>query len=181
MMDHGPALRHALGAALCAALLAGLPTRDAAAAEPRLLGNFRDWSAFILEEASGPVCWMSSRPKRQEGEFAKRGDVFALVTHRPAERALDVVSFIAGYDFGSDSSVTVQVGKDSFTLFVDRDTAWAREDAVDRALSQAIRQGTVMTVRGVSARGTRTADTYSLAGTGAAYQAMSKACGVEGG
>lgn len=167
-----PAL--AVGAALSGWVL------PAAAQEPKLIGSFRDWNAFMLEEPGGRVCWMASRPKKQEGDFAKRGDVFALVTHRPHERALDVVSFVAGYAFATDTTVTVEVGRQSWKLFVDGETAWAREDSTDRAISTAIRQGTLMVVRGTSSRGTRTADTYSLAGTGAAYQAMSKACDVEG-
>jgi hypothetical protein len=35
-----------------------------------------------------------------------------------------------------------------------------------------------MTVVGTSARGTKTTDSYSLAGTGAALEAINKACGV---
>lgn len=35
-----------------------------------------------------------------------------------------------------------------------------------------------MVVRGTSTRGTRTADTYSLKGTGDAYKAISTACGL---
>ncbi|QJE74463.1 hypothetical protein HHL28_16550 [Aerophototrophica crusticola] len=171
-----PALLPAL--ALCAALSGwSMPAR---AEEPKLIGSFRDWNAFMLEEPGGRVCWMASRPKKQEGDFAKRGDVFALITHRPHERSLDVVSVIAGYAFAPDTTVTLEVGRQTWKLFVDGETAWAREETTDRAISQAIRQGTTMVVRGTSSRGTRTADTYSLAGTGAAYQAMNKACSVEG-
>lgn len=167
-----------LAAAVAVALLG--PASAALAAEPRHLGTFRDWNAFVLEEPSGKVCWMASRPKKQQGDFTKRGDVFVLVTHRPAENSRDVVSFVAGYSFADGGDVTVQVGNQKFELFTEGDTAWARDDKTDRALSQAIRQGASMTVRGTSSRGTRTTDTYSLSGSGAAYKAIGDACGVTG-
>lgn len=156
------------------------PLAGAAAAEPRHLGTFRDWNAFVLEESGGKVCWMASRPKKQQGEFAKRGEVFILITHRPAENSRDVVSIVAGYPFAPGTEATLAVGTQTFALFTENDTAWARDDKTDRAISAAIRSGATLTVRGTSTRGTRTADTYSLAGSGAAYKAIGDACGVSG-
>ncbi|MBJ7414105.1 MAG: hypothetical protein JHC88_01345 [Niveispirillum sp.] len=158
---------------LALTLLLALP---ATAAEPRLIGIFRDWNAFMLEEASGPVCWMVSRPKKMEGDFTKRGDVFLMITHRPAERTFDVVNFIAGYPFAEHAEVQVQVGKQSFKLFSKDEQAWAREADTDHAIAQALRQGSTLVVRGTSLRGSRTTDTFSLAGSGGAYQAIGDAC-----
>ncbi len=158
---------------LALTLLLALP---ATAAEPRLIGIFRDWNAFTLEEASGPVCWMVSRPKKMEGDFTKRGDVFLLITHRPAERTYDVVNFIAGYPYAEHAEVQVQVGKQSFKLFSKDEQAWAREADTDHAIAQALRQGSTLVVRGTSLRGSRTTDTFSLAGSGGAYQAIGDAC-----
>lgn len=171
--------RHSVLPVLAAATLL-VATEPVRAAEPKHLGTFRDWNAFILEEPSGKVCWMASRPKKQQGDFTKRGDVFVLVTHRPAENSRDVVSFVAGYSFAEGTEATVQIGNRKFELFTDNDTAWTRDDKTDRALSQAIREGASMTVRGTSSRGTRTTDTYSLSGSGAAYRAIGDACGVTG-
>jgi hypothetical protein len=119
---------------------------------------------------------MVSRPKKMEGDFTKRGDVFLLVTHRPAERSFDVVNFIAGYPYAEHSEVQVQVGKQSFRLFSKDEQAWARDENTDRAIAQSLRQGTTLVVRGTSLRGSRTTDTFSLAGSGSAYQAIGEAC-----
>ncbi|MFV3131161.1 invasion associated locus B family protein [Niveispirillum sp. KHB5.9] len=158
---------------LAALLPAGGPARGA---EPRLIGVFRDWNAFALEEASGPVCWMVSRPKKMEGDFTKRGDVFLLITHRPNERSFDVVNFIAGYPFADHAEVTVQIGKQSFKLFSKDEQAWARDADTDHAIAQSLRQGSTLVVRGTSLRGSRTTDTFSLSGSGGAYQAIGQAC-----
>ncbi|MFO1120388.1 MAG: invasion associated locus B family protein [Rhodospirillales bacterium] len=48
--------------------------------------------------------------------------------------------------------------------------------AVDRAIVAAMKAGKAMIVRGTSARGTLTTDTYSLSGFSAALAAIDKAC-----
>jgi hypothetical protein len=110
-----------------------------------------------------------------------RGPVHALVTHRPALGSRDVVSLIAGYPLKPDADVVVTIDrKQKFALFADKETAWALDDKTDRALVQAMVRGSTMVVEGVSSRGTKTKDTYSLTGFGKMYQAIGKACGVKG-
>ncbi len=176
------ATRRTTGAAL---LLAGslltVATTSAGAADPRLLGTFKDWNAFAFEEGGRKVCYISSQPKKKEPKAARRGDVYVLVTHRPAEKALDVVSFIAGYPFKKDSEMEVDVGGKPFKLFTDGETAWARDADTDKAVAAALREtkGKPMVVKGVSARGTKTTDSYSLDGLTQAYDAINQACGVK--
>lgn len=158
---------------LLLALPAAVPVR---AAEPRLIGVFRDWNAFMLEEPSGPVCWMVSRPKKMEGDFTRRGDVYLMISHRPAESSFDVVNFIAGYPFADHAEVSVQVGKQGFKLFSNGEQAWARDTNTDHAIAQSLRLAHTLVVRGTSLRGSRTTDTFSLAGSSGAYQAIGDAC-----
>jgi hypothetical protein len=66
-----------------------------------------------------------------------------------------------------------------FSLFTDDDTAWGGDARTDSALVTAMKAGTSMTVRGTSARGTLTTDTYSLAGFTAAHAAIDKACDAQ--
>ena len=54
--------------------------------------------------------------------------------------------------------------------------AWPPEAAVTRRLVKAMRAGRDMVVNGVSTRGTKTTDTFSLLGFTAAHKAISKAC-----
>ena len=53
--------------------------------EPRLLAKYSDWSAYMFIENGNKVCYMISQPKAQEGNYTKRGKIYALVTNRPAE------------------------------------------------------------------------------------------------
>jgi len=159
----------------CLLLLGTLP---ALAIESRVLSVHRDWTAYIFEENGRPVCYMASQPTKAEGNYTRRGAIFARLTHRPAENSTNVFSYVAGYTYRPDSDVTVRIGSRTFTLFTHDDTAWANTEADDEALAQAIKAGNRMIVVGTSSRRTRTVDTFSLRGSTAAWNAMSKACGV---
>ena len=142
------------------------------------LGDFEDWNAYQFTEDGNIACYMASVPKKAEGNYTKRGDVYAIVTHRPAESRRDEVSFIAGYSYKKDSSVAVLIGEETFTLFTQDDGAWAPDKEADAALVAAMIKGREMAVRGTPSRGTETIDTYSLNGFTKAYQAINKACGL---
>ena len=163
-----------LAAALAMVIGLALP---AAAQEVEYLETNRDWHAFQYTENGNPVCYMASRPTREEGNYTRRGEVFVLVTHRPAENSRNVVSFISGYTHQADSEVSVTIGNDSYALFTDGETAWARDAATDGQLVASMRAGANMVVRGTSSRGTATTDTYSLFGFTATMAAIDGACG----
>lgn len=143
------------------------------------IGDHKDWSAFEFSEDGKPACYMASQPKKAEGNYKKRGDVFAIVTHRPKEKRRDEVSIVAGYKYAKDSWVEVAVGKKTFKLFTQDDGAWAPDKDSDAKLVKAMIKGSKMIVSGTSARGTKTKDTYSLSGFTKAYEAIGKACGLK--
>lgn len=145
---------------------------------PSLIGNYGDWSAYSFTENGNKVCYMVSQPKKAEGNYSKRGDIFALITHRPGENTKNVFSYITGYTYKNESDVTVSVNGTNFTLFTQKDMAWAPSQAEDNRLAEAVRKGSSIVVKGTSSRGTLTTDTFSLKGSGAAHDAINKACGV---
>ena len=151
---------------------------QAIAQTPQLIGNYGDWSAYSFNENGSKVCYMVSQPKKAEGNYSKRGDVFALVTHRPGENTKNVFSYITGYTYKDGSDVTVQVNSQTFTLFTEKDMAWTPDQDSDNRLADSIRKGSDLVVKGTSSRGTLTTDTYSLKGSGDAHDAINKACGV---
>jgi hypothetical protein len=158
---------------LGAVLFAAAP----AAAEPQSIGEFGAWEAAKFENAGDAGCFMTSDPTKSEGKYSNRGKVYALITHRPTNNALNVVTFVAGYTYMKDSEVTVEVGDQKFSLFTDQSSAWARDED-DGKLVAAMRAGNTMIVRGTSERGTLTTDTYSLRGFTKAHGAIGEACGV---
>ena len=146
--------------------------------EPRLIGQYSDWAAYVFTEDGKKVCYMASQPKKSEGNYSRRGDVFALVTHRPAEGTKNVFSYITGYGYKPGSDATLKISGKSYTLFTQDETAWAPDADTDGKIAQSIRTGSDMSVAGTSARGTLTKDVFSLKGSGAAHDAINQECGV---
>lgn len=149
------------------------------AAEPELIKESGNWSAYTLQEGGQKVCYMVSSPTNAQGKYDSRGEVYALITHRPAQNTRDVFSYISGYTYKAGSGATAAVDGNKFELFTQDDTAWTPDAAADAKLVGAIRKGSKLVIQGSSSRGTLTTDTYSLKGSGGAYAAISKACGVK--
>ncbi|WP_162913173.1 invasion associated locus B family protein [Rhodospirillaceae bacterium SYSU D60014] len=148
------------------------------APQPKSIGQFDDWAAVTFEEEGNLVCYITSEPLDMKGDYTQRGRVYALVTHRPANQSLNVVTFIAGYTYDDGSEVTAEIDDQEFTLFTQDDGAWAVDGDTDKKLVDAMRKGREMVVQGVSSRGTETTDTYSLMGFSKAYGAINEACDV---
>jgi hypothetical protein len=160
----------------CAML--GFAATPGRAAEPREIGKFRDWTSYVLMEQGSKVCYMVSKPTDSKGKYTNRGEIFALITHRPAENTKDVFSYITGYTYKQGSDATVTIDGTRYMLFTQDDTAWAPDAENDARLANAIQKGSSMVVNGTSRYGTLTTDKYSLKGSGEAYNAISKECGI---
>lgn len=167
--------RRSVFAALFGLALLAAP---ALAQEPKSLGVFNDWEAVVFQEGGKQGCYITSLPTKKEGNYTSRDRTYALVTHRPADGTLDVVTIVAGYTYQDGSEVTVRIGGQNFKLFTNKDAAWAADAETDKRLVQAMIKGSDMIVEGVSSRGTKTKDTYSLTGFTKAYRAIGQACGV---
>jgi len=163
---------------LALSLIASASSSYAASTDPRLISSHGDWSAYMYEDNGTKVCFMSSQPTKAVGKYKKRGDVYMFITHWTADRSYDVVSVAAGYGYKTGSNATITVDGKKYTLFTQKEMAWTHDPKTDKALAKAVRKGSRMVVKGVSSRGTKTTDTYSLKGSGAAYKAISKACKV---
>jgi len=159
------------------ALVAVLTAAPAWAADlPRLISKYHNWDAFTFVEDGKLICYMASEPKKIEPTNVTRGDIYILVTRRPAHQILDEVSVYAGYPYKAGSDVEVTIGEQSFRMFTYEDTAWARDKGGDEKIVRAMIRGNTMRVMGISQRGTTTIDTYSLRGFTAAIKAVRKAC-----
>lgn len=143
------------------------------------LGGAKGWDAYIDTVKGAKICYLVGKPSKSEPANAKRTAIFANVTHRPSEKRLNEVSFNSGYLFkeGSDAELTVDGRK--FSLFTDKEGAWTRDAATDKAVVEAMAKGREAIIKGVSARGTATTDIYALDGFRQALGEIDKACGVK--
>jgi len=144
------------------------------------LTEYGDWLVFQDKENGNLACVMSSVPQKSQGKYTSRGQIFAVITHRPAEKRFNEFSFQAGYTFKGGAEIAVAIDKKrTFTLFTNAGHAWAKDAQGDKDLIKAMRAGNTMVVRGISSRGTITTDTFSLKGFSAAIKAINAACKVQ--
>lgn len=147
------------------------------AATPQVLGEYGDWTAYVYKDGRGSICYMVSKPKKDEGKYSKRGEIYAVVTHRPADKTFDVVNFDAGYTFKTNEPFVVKIGHNTVTsFFTEGEKAWTLDEATDKKMVSLMKNGDRMIVDGVSSKGTKTKDTYSLKGFTGAYKAISAKC-----
>jgi len=141
------------------------------------IATFQDWSVYAYSGPSGRVCYAATQPRTMAPVGVNRDPVFFMVANWPNRAARNEVSVIMGYPLEANSSVTVTVGTtENFTLFTQNDAAWIREVDIESQLIVAMRRGIDMVVRGRSARGTDTTDTYSLRGISAALDRAAQEC-----
>jgi hypothetical protein len=131
------------------------------------------WRSYTIEEGGNKTCYIASIPTSSTGTFKKRGEPFAMVTHRGAA---DEVSISSGYPYKQASDVQLLIDGNRLGLFADNDRAWAKDAATDQALVASMMRGTTMNVKGESRLGSNSNDTYSLSGFTSAYKKMKELC-----
>lgn len=149
---------------------------------PKELGSFDAWTAVELQQPQNKICYMFARPASSEPKSVKRKEVMLTITHRPAAKRRDEVSYQAGYPFKKGENVAVDIDGKKFEFFtrpdVDPDAAWAQDTAADKAIVTAMKNGKALKVLGATASNTKTTDVFNLAGFSKAYTEIGKACGM---
>lgn len=141
------------------------------------MDSFKDWSVYRDDSGSSRVCYMSSVPKKLRGDYDRnnRGETRVFVSHfGNADR--NVVSVLAGYKYKKQSDVIFNVdGKDT-TLFTQDNRAYSFNAADDSTLVTRMKRGSKLVVTGISSRGNKTIDEYSLSGFTKAKALLDKLC-----
>ena len=117
-----------------------------------------------------------SKPKKAKGNYKKRGDVFAVITHLPGQDKWNEFSIVAGYNYKPESNPDVVIGDYKVQLFTSGSRAWSFSPSDDEKIIKSLKSSMRMTVVGTSSRGTITTDTYSLVGFTKAYQKITEVC-----
>jgi hypothetical protein len=159
--------------------LAALVVLPARAEDASRIGGAKAWDAYAYSEKGAKVCYLVGLPAKSEPPGLSRGRVDAYISHRPAEKAVNVVQFHAGYPFKDGANAELDVDGRKFQLYTVKDAAWANDPAEDKAVTEALGKGKRAVFKGTSARGTSTTDTYALDGFKDALAAIDKACGVK--
>lgn len=142
----------------------------------RLLGDFRDWSAYTTAEGANKLCFVLSKPKDVRPTPDGYSDAYLYLTHRPGESVRNEFNFVAGYGFAPETAAVVSIGGRSYNLFVEADAAWLDDPSQSDNIAGSMRAGSSMTVEGTTAQGVQVTQTFSLSGITAASRAMDREC-----
>ena len=148
------------------------------ASEKIQIEKFNDWSVIRQETDAGRLCYITSEPIEKKGDYDKnnRGETRVFVTHGPGKAERDVVSIVAGYVFEKQSEVDLYVDGVKQLFFTLQDRAWSFGPDEDKKIIRNMKRGNKLTVEGVSSRGNKTIDIYSLSGFTKAKQMLDKIC-----
>ena len=166
------------GAATITALMAVAVTAGSfqAQAKPNFLGQHKAWAAYSNGSGKKLTCFVVSQPTTSLPKNVNRDPVFFMITHWPREKTYHQISIITGYPYKAESVTRASIGPDKFNFYTKGDGAWIEHHSTEIRMVRAMKKGKDMIVTGMSSRGTKTTDTYSLAGITAALKQLQDEC-----
>lgn len=172
-------MKHILGLVVGLGVSVAVP----AAAEPaNLLGVFGNWQAFSSGSGSNMTCYAMSKPRATRPAGAKRGPIYLMVSDWPGRKVKAEPQVVYGYQAKEGAPAALAVGGDKFTFFIRNNgkdgSSWLQQLTDNGKLIDAMQGGVSAVASGTSQRGTKTSDTYSLAGFNEAMAKVHAACNM---
>ena len=150
----------------------------AGGAEPTLIGQFGTWGAYTATPNGKKVCFALAKPSSSKTNPPNRprDPAYAFVSTRPAEKVTNEVSIMIGYALKPGSESSLEVGGASYAMYTQGDGLWIKNAAEEERMVDAMRKAADVTVKGISAKGTETTDTFSLKGLAQALDRLAQDC-----
>jgi hypothetical protein len=152
-----------------------------ASAEPaNLLGVFGNWTAYSSGSGSSLTCYALSKPRASRPTTAKRSAIYLMVSDWPTRKVKAEPQIVYGYQAKEGGAAALGVGGDKFTFFVRNNgkegSAWLQQLSENPRLITAMQEGVSAVASGISAKNTKTSDTYSLSGFNDALAKVHAVC-----
>ena len=150
----------------------------AGGSSPNLLGQYGEWGAYTATAGGKKVCFALAKPSKSATTPPNRprDPPYMFVSSRPSEKVKDEVSIIVGYGFKPNAEASIDVGGSNYPMYTQNDGAWIKNAADEPRLVDALRKGTDAVVKGTSAKGTASTDTYGLRGLAQALDRVGQEC-----
>jgi hypothetical protein len=147
-------------------------------AKPTLLGQYGEWGAYTATPGGRKVCFAIAKPSAAETKppDRPRNQPYMFISTRPVDKVTNEISVMVGYPFKTSSEATAEVGGTTFQLYTQNDGAWIKNAAEEAHMIDAMRAGDNAVVKGTSAKGTESIDTYSLKGLTEALDRVAQEC-----
>jgi hypothetical protein len=150
----------------------------AGSAEPNLIGQFGTWGAYTASPNGKKVCFALAKPgsSKTNPPNKPRDPSFAFISTRPAEKVTNEVSIMIGYQLKPGSEGSIEIGSSRYAMYAQGDGLWIKNAAEEDRMVDALRKGSDATVKGTSAKGTETIDTFPLKGLSQALDKLAQEC-----
>ena len=142
------------------------------------LGQYGMWGAYTASPGGKKVCFALAKPTASETNPTNRprNPVYMFISTRPADKVTNEISLVVGYPFKPGTEATAQVGGSNFALYTQQDGAWIKNATEEAKMVDAMRGGDNAVIKGVSAKGTQSTDTFSLKGVAQALDRTAQEC-----
>jgi len=146
--------------------------------KPTLLGQYGEWGAYTASPGGKKVCFAIAKPTSSQTNppDRPRNPTYMFISTRPTEKVSNEVSIIIGYPFKPGTEASAAVGSTSYALYTQQDGAWIKNAAEEAQMVDAMRAGQSAVVKGASAKGTQSTDTFSLKGLAQALDRVGQEC-----
>ena len=150
----------------------------AGGAEPTLIGQYGTWGAYTATPNGKKVCFALAKPSSSKTNPPNRprDPSFAFISTRPAEKVANEVSIMIGYQLKPGSEGSIEIGGARYAMYTQGDGLWIKNAAEEEAMVAALRKGADAVVKGTSAKGTETIDTFPLKGLAQALDKVAQEC-----
>ncbi len=150
---------------LLAAAVSAFAAVPASADPATLLGAFQNWSAYSAGSGSDLTCYALTPPRASQPKGAKRTPIYLMVSDWPGRKVKAEPQLVLGYPVKENAPAALAIGATKFAFFArGTGSAWLQGLGDNARLIDTLGKGVSAVATGVSARGTKTSDTYSLAG-----------------
>jgi len=151
---------------------------EAGGTGPTLVGQFGIWGAYTASPNGKKVCFALAKPSSSKTNPPNRprDPSYAFISTRPAEKVVNEISVMIGYQIKPGTDSILEVGGARFPMYAQGDGLWIKNAAEEERLVEALRKGADAVVKATSAKGTETTDVFSLKGLAQALDRVAQDC-----
>ena len=157
-------------------LLVSLLIAGQTSAAIQIKGKFKNWESHFTKQGDDLICFAISMPMTKKPKNLNRAEARIFVTFRTKDNIRDEVSVTGGYPYKKNIPVDVNIGSNNFKFSSSEKFAWLPSKNDEIKIVRQMKKGNQAKVIGISARGNKTTDTYSLLGFTDAYNSAKNQC-----
>ena len=146
------------------------------AEQVKKLGKHKDWETYVINNATGKICFAQSKPVLQSPKNNPR-EARLFISFRPGENITNEISITSGYEYNSQNTVSAISGKNIYKFDIIRESfAWIADNKFENRMIKTMKKGSRIMVKAHNKKGSQTTDHYSLLGFTKAYKATKANC-----